>query len=155
MIKVLETKDYSLLANLNEEIQTLHHNIQPNIFKPYDKEPIINFFKTTLNAENVVAYVAKENETTLGYVLLFIVNFADNPFQYSRTFVLLDQILVLKNYRGKGVGKILLETTFSFAKENNIDFVELNHWTQNDSARKFFVKNKFEYYNEKMWRAIK
>lgn len=155
MIRIFETKDYSLLANLNEEIQTFHHNIQPNIFKPYDKEPIRNFFKTTLNAENVVAYIAKENETTLGYVLLFIINVADNPFQYSRTFILLDQILVLKNYQGKGVGKLLLETTFSFAKEKNIDFVELNHWTQNDSARNFFAKNKFEYYNEKMWRAIK
>jgi GNAT superfamily N-acetyltransferase len=62
---------------------------------------------------------------------------------------------VLKNYQGKGVGKLLLESTFSFAKENNIDCVELNHWTRNDSARIFFSKNKFEYYNEKMWRAIK
>lgn len=155
MIKIVETKDYGLLAKLNEEIQTFHHKIQPKIFKPYNKEAIINFFKTTLNNENAVAYIAKENETTLGYVLLFKINFADNPFQYSRSFVLLDHILVLKNYQGKGVGKLLLETTFSFAKENNIDFVELNHWTQNDSARKFFSNNKFEYYNEKMWRAIK
>lgn len=155
MIHIFETKDYSLLANLNEEIQTFHHNMQPNIFKPYDKELIRNFFKTSLNAENVAAYVAKENDTILGYVLLFVINVADTPFQYSRTYVLLDQIVVLKKHQKKGVGKLLLETTFCFAKEKNIEFVELNHWTQNDSARKFFAKNKFEYYNEKMRRAIK
>lgn len=154
MIKIVQTRDYILLAKLNEEIQTLHHNIQPRIFKPYDKEAITNFFKKTLNNENVVAYVANGNGTTLGYVLFFIINFEDNAFQYSRSFVLLDHILVLKNYQGKGVGKLLLDTTFSFAKEKNINFVELNHWTLNDSARNFFAKNKFEYYNEKMWRTI-
>lgn len=155
MIKIVETKDCDLLATLNEEIQTLHHKIQPKIFKPYDKETITSFFKITLNNDNAVAFVAEENETALGYVLLFKINFPDNPFQYARSFILIDQILVLKNHQGKGIGKQLLDTTFSFAKEHNFNLVELNHWTQNDSARKFFIKNKFEYYNEKMWRAVK
>jgi len=155
VIKIVQTNDYGLLTKLNEEIQTLHHNIHPQIFKPYNKEAINNFFKTTLNNENVIAFIAQENETTLGYALLFKIYFADNPFQYARSFILLDQILVLNQYRGKGVGKLLLDATFSFAKENNIYFVELNHWTMNDSARKFFSKNKFEYYNEKMWISIK
>ena len=154
MLKVVQTKDYSLLAELNEEIQTFHHKIHPEIFKPYDKGAIIDFFKTSLNNENVVAFIAQENKITLGYILLFKIGFAENPFQYSRRFILLDQIAVLKNYQGKGIGKLLLGATFSFAKENNIDLIELNHWTLNDSARKFFGKNKFEYYNEKMWRAI-
>ncbi len=154
MIKIIETKNYSLLANLNEEIQTLHHTLQPKIFKPYNLESITNYFKSTFSNEHVTAYVAQENEKAVGYVLLFVTNFADNPFQYSRRFVLIDQILVLKNYQEKGIGKLLLEATYSFAKKNKIDTVELNHWTLNESARKFFNKNKFEYYNEKMWKAI-
>lgn len=155
MIKVIESKDYNLLAELNEEVQTFHHEIQPKIFKPYNKEAVLSFFKASLNNENAMAYLAQENERTLGYALLFKMNFAENPFQYARTVLLLDQILVLKNYRGKGVGTLLLDAVFNFAGENNIELVELNHWTQNDSARKFFGKNKFEYYNEKMWRAVK
>jgi len=155
MIRILETKDYDLLANLNEEIQTFHHNMQPNIFKPYDKEPIKDFFKNTLNAENVAAFIAQKNESIVGYVLLFIIEVADNPFQYTRTFVLLDQILVLKKHQGKGVGKLLLETALSYAKEKNIDRIELNHWSLNASARKFFTQNKFEYFNEKMWRVVR
>lgn len=155
MIKVIDSKDYRLLAELNEEVQNFHHEIQPKIFKPYDKEAVISFFKATLNKENTVAFLAQENEKPLGYALLFKMNFAENPFQYARTFLLLDQILVLKNYRGKGVGTLLLDAVFNFAGENNIDLVELNHWTQNDSARKFFGKSKFEYFNEKMWREVK
>lgn len=154
MISIVETKDYDVLATMNEEIQTFHHQIQPDVFKPYDKEAIAAFFKSTVNNENARAFVAQENETTLGYVLLFIIHFPENPFQYSRSYILIDQILVLKAHQRKGVGKLLLDATFAFAKAHNIDTVELNHWTQNDEARNFFGRNKFEYYNEKMRRTV-
>lgn len=155
MIHIVQTKDYILLAELNKEIQSLHHNLYPKIFKPYNKESSINFFRNTLNAENAVAFVANDNEGgTLGYVLLFMVRLEDNHFQFSRTFVLLDQILVLRKYQGRGVGKQLIETAIDFARANNIDTVELNHWTLNDVAGKFFTRNKFDYYNGKMWRLI-
>lgn len=154
MIQIIETKDYHLLSQLNEEIQTFHHRLQPNIFKPYEQEQVNEFFKTVLNKENTKAYLAWENEIPIGYILLFNMKLAENPFQYSRSFVLLDQILVLKKYRGKGIGKILLDAAISYAKDLQIDLIELNHWTHNASARTFFTKNNFQYYNEKMWRSI-
>ena len=154
MIEILETKDYNLLAELNEEIQTFHHKTVPNIFKPYDKAAISTFFKSTLENENAVALVAKENGVVVGYVLLFIMNMNETPFQYARKYVLLDQILVVKNYQSKGVGRQLLDAVFSFAKALKIDRVELNHWTQNELARKFFSKSGFDYYNEKMWKLV-
>ncbi len=154
MIKIFTTKDYHLLTKLNEEIQTFHHSIQPNIFKPYNNEEVTNFFKTTLNSENSIAYIAEFNEEAIGYILLFKMNFLENPFQYSRRFILIDQILVLNNFQGRGVGKLLLEAALTFAKENNFESIELNHWTTNESARIFFNKNKFEYFNETMWRVI-
>jgi len=154
MIEILETKDYNLLAEMNEEIQLYHHQMQPNIFKPYNREAVRSFFRTTLTNENAVALIAKENETVLGYVLLFKIKFADNPFQYSRNYILIDQILVLKKYQLKGIGKQLLEATYTFAKSNYIENIELNHWTKNTIARNFFMKSGFEYYNEKMWKVI-
>lgn len=154
MITIERTDDHVTLAELNEEIQTFHHSIQPGIFKPYNREAVLNFFKTTLSSEKAIAFVAKENETTIGYVLLLTINFAENPFQYARQYILLDQILVLKNHQGKGAGKLLLDAVVSFAKEQHMETIELNHWSQNESARNFFGKNKFEYFNEKMWRAV-
>ena len=154
MIEIHKTKDYHLLAGLNKEVQTFHHQIFPSIFKPYNQEAITCFFKDAVESEDTVAYLAMENGTAIGYALLFVTNFSENPFQYSRKSILLDQILVLTNHRSKGVGRQLLEAAFSFARSTNIDRVELNHWTQNASARKFFNENGFEYYNEKMWKTI-
>lgn len=155
MIEISETKDYRLLAELNEEIQTFHYTTYPSIFKPYNKEAVTLFFKNALDDKTVVSYVAKENGIALGYVLLFIVNHTENPFQYSRNYILLDQILVLKKHQSKGIGKQLLNATFTFAESKKIKLIELNHWTENEVARKFFNKSGFEYYNEKMRKEIK
>lgn len=150
MIQILETNDYHLLTEMNEEVQSLHHKLYPEIFKPYDKNGVAAFFKEVLSKDNVTAFAAMENKKVLGYVLLFVNNFPDNPFQYARRFVILDQILVLENSRSKGVGKLLIEKSFSFAKSLDIDVVELNHWTLNESARVFFNRHGFKYFNEKM-----
>ena len=47
---------------------------------------------------------------------MFVNSFVENPFQYKREFIILDQILVLENARSKGIGKLLLDEVFSFAK---------------------------------------
>lgn len=154
MIEITETKDFCLLAEMNEEIQTLHHSSYPSVFKPFDKESVTNFFKLSLEKENAVAFIAQKNGAPLAYVLLFIIHFPENPFQYSRSYVLLDQILVLEQYRTMGIGKLLLEATFSFAQSKNIQLVELNHWSRNNVAGNFFRKSGFEYYNEKMWKVL-
>lgn len=153
-VEILETKDYGLLAKMNEEVQTFHHQTYPDIFKPYNKEAIANFFKTSLEQDNAKAFIAKEKEVVFGYALAFIIDFAENPFQYSRKYILLDQLLVSENYRAKGIGRLLLDAIFSFAQSNKINTIELNHWTHNSSARSFFKKCGFQYYNEKMWTMI-
>ena len=150
MIKVLETKDYNLIAEMNEEVQLLHHKLYPEIFKPYNNSEVAKFFKDILTKETVKAFVAIENEKMLGYVLMFVNSFMENPFQSKREFILLDQILVLENARSKGIGKLLLDEVFTFAKSLNINVVELNHWTLNESARLFFNKNGFKYQKEIM-----
>lgn len=155
MVEIRSCTDYRLLAEMNEEIQTLHHTSYPGIFKPYDKEAILEFFKNTLTKEGVVAYIAVDQGAIIGYVLLFKMHIADNPFQYARTSVLLDQILVSKNHQAKGVGRLLMAAVFAFAKSNEIERIELNHWTQNASARTFFHACGFEYYNEKMWHIVR
>lgn len=154
MIEIQETKDYNLLTELNEEIQTFHSENFPDVFKPYNKEAIAAYFKNVIVSENVVSFIAIDNGKAVAYTLINIVNFPENPFQYSRRYILLDQILVLKSHQSKGIGQKLLDAVFTLAKLKNINLVELNHWTKNESARVFFNKCGFKYYNEKMWKAI-
>jgi GNAT superfamily N-acetyltransferase len=152
MFEIHECLDSGLLSRLNVEIQNLHHTLNPTVFKPYNAIEIEIFYKVNLAKENCKAYVAFENNVAVGYVLLFAHNIDENPFQFAKKFVLIDQILVLQNHRKKGVGKLLLVKSYAYAKSLNINLIELNHWTTNNTARHFFNEEGFTYFNEKMFK---
>lgn len=149
-IQIIECYDHVLLAGLNEEVQSLHHNLYPEVFKPYNREEITKFFLSALPDINTKVFVAVESDKPIAFILLMVKNINENPYMHERRFVLIDQIAVLNSHRGNGVGKLLLEKAFTFAGSSGIKRVELNHWTLNESAGKFFKKNGFSYFNEKM-----
>lgn len=152
--EVKQTHDYRLVAKLNKEVQGLHHRLYPEVFKPYDEEAVSVFFRDGLNNENTKAFIAYDNGEAAGYVLVFVKDFNENPFQYARRFLLIDQLLVAEKFRGKGIGKLLLDKVFEVAKELSVNHIRLNHWTLNKEARSFFSKHGFEYYSENMFREI-
>ena len=151
MPKILQTNNTALLSLLNKEIQEYHHSIQPNIFKPYHPEDIKLFFDMTLQHPMNAAFVVMDKDEAVGYILLNIIETKENPFQFARRYLLIDQILVLKSHRKKGIGNLLVNHAIEFAKIHHIPTIELNHWSMNQTARGFFKKLNFEYYNEKMW----
>ena len=97
MLKILQTNNTTLLSLLNKEIQEYHHSIQPNIFKPYHPEEIKLFFDIALQHPMNAAFVVMDKDEAVGYILLNIIETKENPFQFARKYLLIDQILVLKS----------------------------------------------------------
>ena len=148
IIEIHETRDSELLSALNEEIQTIHHHMYPEIFKPYDIDSVKMFFSTLDIGVKCKAFVAYQNEIPLGYVLMMIKDVQENPFQYARKYVELDQILVLE--KNKGIGQMPVDKIIEETSSLKIYRIELNHWTMNEVAREFFKRNRFEYVSERM-----
>ncbi|NDI99307.1 GNAT family N-acetyltransferase [Flavobacterium sp. LaA7.5] len=153
-VLITDTKDYELLATLNKEVQELHYALYPDVFKPYSQEDVISFFKEVLNQNSTKAFVAYSDKEIAGYILLFLKELPENPFQYAQKFLLIDQILICDSYRKKGIGKLLLEKADEVAQEAGLKIIRLNHWTLNNDARNFFGKNGFSYFNEHMHKNI-
>lgn len=154
MITVAETKDHRLLAGMSEEIQTLHHTMYPAIFKPFSHAEIAGFFEQTLKKPETMAFMAYADEAPVGYALIFIQESAENPFKYASRSIHLDQLLVSQATRKLGVAQLLMDKVYEVARERNIDVIDLNHWTDNAPARRFFAKNGFSYYQEKMMKRL-
>jgi len=155
-IAIRETSDSQQLAALNEQVQKLHHELYPEVFKPYDAKAIAAYFESLLVEREAKAFLAVDTETDriLGYVLLIVVDKKENPFQYERSYVELDQILVLEEFRGNGIAKLLLEQSVAWTRELLLDRIELNHWTMNHGARSFFNANGFKYCRESMFMTL-
>ncbi len=155
MTEIIETTDCQILAELNEEIQTLHYDLYPDQFKPYNFEMVEQAFEHFLDDGEAKAYVAMQDKVPVGYIIFKLKDSIESAFKYSSRTIYIDQVLVLENYKGAGIGEQLMDKAYAFAREHEVDRIELDHWSMNLTARYFFDKHGFQYYNERMYKELK
>lgn len=153
-ITISPTTNHEVIATLNEEVQTWHHENYPNEFKPFNYEEVAAAQKTILASEGAFALVAKTQETPIGYILGFVKSRPESSFQYAKTTLFINQIAVLANHRAKGVGKQLLQQAYEHGKANGATEVELDHWANNEFLKNFFPKQGFNYFNFRMKKTL-
>ena len=151
MIRVLELKDYESVKKLVYQVHQLHLKNRPDIY--IDGNPLpIEYFEKIINDKNSLNYVYEDNGEIVG--ILTSSKQTSRPLQIlnSRIVYFIDDIVVDSNHRKKGIGKKLFNHLLDQAKQDNVDAIELNVWSFNESAIKFYeslgmtVKNmKMEY----------
>ena len=149
-VEIQTTHDYQELARLNESVQTWHHQHYPDEFKSYNRSEVESAFENLLQGKNVFAFLAKAEGEAVGYILGYIRTRPDSAFQYEKRIFNIDQIAVLESYRKSGVGQQLLEVALGLAEEKGISEVQLDHWSGNELAERFFSKHGFIYFNHRM-----
>ncbi len=154
MITISETKDYKLVSQLSEEVFHLHAKLHPEIWKPYNQAAIEKALEKIFSDPNCKSYLAKQNETNIGFAIFIIKEVKENSFQVNMKTIYIDQIAVLSQYRRTGAGKLLMEQAEKFAKENSINRIALDHWTSNVIAAAYFKKNGYNPYEEKLFKVI-
>ena len=102
-----------------------HHDGRPDIFLELSDEQLKKDLIENLDRLNTIVYV--ENNKVLGYLSYVIKKRHTKKLD-------VDQLVVKEEYRGKGIGKKLMEESKKIANENNCDRIELNCWMFNDSA---------------------
>jgi ribosomal protein S18 acetylase RimI-like enzyme len=148
--------DKLTLSALCVDVQHLHAENHPGIFKiPKNTDFAAVFFEDMLADPQVVVYVAEENGQALGYILCKSMERAENPFTYTMRYLLIDQISVRPEARGKGVGAALIERTVTLAGELELPQIQLDSWGFNTNAHVFFEKLGFEKFNHRFWRNLK
>lgn len=104
-----------------------------------------NFSKIKLaseiNTKGSIFYVVEEYNNVLGYMKVNFDNAQTEPDHNNSLEV--QRIYILEGYKGKGLGKRLIEKSKEIAKENNLDYVWLGVWENNFNAIKFYEKQGF------------
>jgi len=154
MITLQPTDDYRLIAELNEEVQELHARLFPQVFKPYDEASAEHALKKMINSLNCYAFVAFQDGTPIGYMVLLIKEQPENAFMFARESLYIDQIGVLSAYQKTGVGSLLMEQAERLAKELDLTRVELDHWTANTVAAAYFRNRGYTLYREQLSKQI-
>lgn len=143
-MELRKTNDPKLIATLNEPVQNLHHELYPDMFKPYEFQAVHDYFNNVVSKENHHFIVCEENEVALGYVWFEEVVREETAFSSSKHYIYIHQISVNEASRGKGVGKLLFTPIMELAKEKHIKRIGLDYWVRNSSAKQIYEKLGFE-----------
>ena len=108
MIKIsdFKEKDFSSVKNL----------LIAGFSKNFDNDINLNF----INNQSNFGFVAINNETIIGFASIHIIE------KLNRRSCLIEDVVVDKSERGKGIGKLLIEHLINFSKSKSCDKIILN-----------------------------
>ncbi|HSG42893.1 MAG TPA: GNAT family N-acetyltransferase [Anaerolineales bacterium] len=153
-IRKATTEDSLLLSTLCVDVQKLHTQSHPDLFKtPQSSDFAIPFFEKMLQEDTMYIYISEENEHALGYIFFKIVERDENPFLFARRYLLIDQISVRPKAQGQGVGKALMQQVEVVARELEIPRIELGSWDFNTSAHGFFEQMGYKKHYFEFWKT--
>lgn len=154
-IRQANPSDSLLLSTLCFDVQRLHAEYHPDIFKlPPNEDFAKDFFDEILVDQATRIFIAEDNGQVLGYVLCKLMERQESPFTYALRYLMIDQISVHPTARGQGIGAALIQQAKEFAKELGVKKIQLDSWDFNVRAHAFFEKQAFQKFMVRFWRAL-
>ena len=102
-----------------------HQNGRPDIFANITDNDLKNDLIANFDRLNTI--VILEDESIVGYLSYKIKEKHTKKLD-------VDQLVILEQYRGKGLGKKLMDEAKKIAIDNGCDRIELNCWMFNENA---------------------
>ena len=139
-VRRAEERDIPAVLNLLVQVNMVHHNGRPDLFKgpttKYSAEELKAIFS---NGETPVFVCTDENDRVLGHGFCMMEQYG-GQLMTERSTLYIDDICVDENTRGQGVGRALYDHILDYAREAGCYNVTLNVWSCNPGAMAFYEK---------------
>ena len=139
MIRRAEIKDIPGILELLVQVDMVHHNGRPDLFKgpatKYNAEEIEEILK---NDNSPVFVNVDEEGNVLGHAFCIFKHRPEHPVQTDIKTLYIDDICVNEACRGQGVGKALYQYVLEYAKNQGCYNITLNVWVCNPGAMEFY-----------------
>ena len=138
-VRVAVMEDADAIASLTAEVQQLHNEALPDIFKaPSHKLFSREKLATLLHDANSTVAVAESNGEVIGHVYGVIMQRAENDFKVADKYMYIQQIGVRNDFRRQGVGRALIAFLEGRAVAFAVTGLQLDYWAFNTRAQSFF-----------------
>ncbi len=138
MIRRATEKDIPIIGDLLSQVDLVHHNGRPDIFKigrKYSDEELKVILK---DEQRPILVSVEENDKVVGYCFCIFQQHLNNSVLTDIKTLYIDDLCVDENMRGKHIGKELYEAAVQFAKDSGCYNLTLNVWSCNASAMRFY-----------------
>jgi ribosomal protein S18 acetylase RimI-like enzyme len=138
-VRVAVMEDADAIARLTAEVQQLHNEALPGIFKtPSDRLFSRERLATLLHDANSTVAVAESNGDVIGHIYGIIMQRAENDFKVADKYMYIQQIGVRKDFRRLGAGRALIAFIEGRAVASEVSGLQLDYWAFNTRAQSFF-----------------
>ena len=138
MIRYAMEKDIEKIGDLLSQVDMVHHNERPDIFKIGRKYSTDELKELLKDEERPILVCVDDNDEVMGYCFGILQQYAEHSVMTDIKTFYIDDICVDEKCRGKHVGKELYEAAVKLAKESGCYNLTLNVWSCNPSAMRFY-----------------
>ncbi len=147
--------DAETISELNADVQKVHADALPHLFKPPSKDGLpAAEVASLIQTPNHFFYLALEDDCPVGYLWAEVRRMPETPFRYAWDYVYVNHISLRPEARSKGYGKQLLEAAANLARQQGIATLALDVWSFNTRAHAAFESFGFQNFNERMWMQV-
>lgn len=139
MIRKAEKKDIPGMIALLHQVNMVHYELRPDLFKPYTTKYNEQELESLLQDESKPIFVFDDGGV-LGYAFCQLTEVKDHGLLQDARTLYIDDICVDEQARGKHVGSALYEHVRNFAGSIGCHNITLNVWEGNDPALSFYRK---------------
>lgn len=140
-IRRAEKRDIDDLLRLLTEVNMVHHNIRPDLFKgpatKYSREELEQ--KLQIEEDPIFVFTDGKDQV-LGYIFCETQEVPDSPLRTHIRTLYVDDLCVYETARGQHVGQQLYAYAVDYARANGYYNITLHVWGGNDAAQKFYEK---------------
>ncbi len=137
MIRKANKNDIGRIIELLHQVDMVHHEIRPDLFKPYTTKYNEQELEALLDNDSNPIFVYDDGEV-LGHAFCQITDVKSHKLLQDAKTLYIDDICVDEKARGKHVGKALYEFVRDYAKSIGCYNMTLNVWEGNDPALSFY-----------------
>lgn len=147
--------DAPAIAQILITVQKLHADAHPETFKqPESVAPFLDEVQRLMHEPNHLFLVAEDGGVLVGYIMAEIQRRDETIYHHPRTTLYIHQLAVLPAYQHNGHGTRLIEAAKQLAKREGLARIGLDTWAFNTKAQRFFRKEGFETFNQRMWMVV-
>jgi len=155
VIREAAADDYEVLCELFDEVDALHRDNLPQIFqKPTGPVREQEYYRGLITDENVGLFVAEVNERAVGFVHAIMRDTPAIPILVPRRYAIVDSIGVKSDFRGGGIGRMLMHKIHEWAIVKGAIAIELNVHEFNRGAISFYRKLGYDTVSQRMSKLL-
>jgi ribosomal protein S18 acetylase RimI-like enzyme len=154
IIREAELNDRNSLNQLFYEELEYHMSLLPDIFKTPEIVVSEKWLESILNTYDIHLIVSEYKKIIVGAILYKIEKNPEDILLNERKFGYIEEIIVSEPFRGKGIGKKLLDYAINDFQIKNINEIEIDVWEKNKIGLKFYEDQGFITIRRRMKKEI-